>query len=515
MNGAESLLRTLVSSGVNICFTNPGTSEMYCVAALDQVQEMRAVLGLFEGVVSGAADGYARMLDKPAATLLHLGPGLANALANFHNARKARVPIINIVGEHATYHRECDPPLGSDISAFAAPVSGWIRTVESPQEIPAATREAVIASLHPHGRIATLIVPADCSWENAPDPDISPIIFPQSARAGDDAVEGSAQALLAGGQAALLMTGAALRERGLEQAGKIAAHTGARLFCDTFNARIERGAGRTPIFSLPYFPEKAIETLTGLDHLILVGTKAPVGFFAYPGVPNRFTPEGVKLHVLSTPDQDALDALERLVSAVGAEAAQPRVQELQQPAPASGEFGPQTIAQSIAALMPEHAIVVDEAVSSGLSLPALTLGAPPHDWLAGTGGAIGLGAPLAAGAAVACPDRRVLCLEADGSGMYTLQALWTQARESLNVTTVIFSNRAYRILQMEHHRLGIGPPGPGAYNVMSLDRPALYWVKLAEGMGVPAEQVDTIEAFNHCLQNFLNEPGPNLIEAVF
>jgi len=516
MNGAESLLRTLVNGGVQVCFTNPGTSEMHFVAALDRVNGIRPILGLFEGVVSGAADGYARMTDTPAATLLHLGPGLANALANFHNARKARVPIISIVGEHATYHRECDPPLGSDIEGFAKPVSGWIKTVQSPQEISTAARESLIAARYPHGRIATLIVPADCAWEAAPGPDDAPIILPSSMLAGDDAIETAAQVLLAGGQAALLMTGLALRERGLELAGKIASHTGARLLCDTFNARIERGAGRTPVFSLPYFPDQAIATLTGLDHLILVGSKAPVGFFAYPGVPNRFTPAGVKVHVLTNQDQDPLDALERLVSAVGAEAAQARVQSLQQPQPASGEFGPQTIAQSIAAMLPEQAIVVDEAITSGLPLPTYTAGAPPHSWLAGTGGAIGLGTPLATGAAVACPDRKVLCLQADGSGMYTLQALWTQARESLNVTTVIFANRAYRILQMEHHRLGGGSaPGPGAGSVMSLDNPALDWVKLAQGMGVSACRATTIEEFNHSLQGLLKEPGPNLIEALF
>jgi len=324
-----------------------------------------------------------------------------------------------------------------------------------------------------------------------------------------------ARALKSGGKSALLMSGTVLRERGLTLAGKIAAGCGTRLFCDTFNPRIERGAGRTPVFNLPYFPEKALETLAGLDHLILVGTNPPVSFFAYPGVPNRLTPEGVNVLHLAGPDQDGIEALEHLVEMLGCGNEKPRIQELQRPQLATGEFNPQTIAQTIAALLPEHAIVVDESVSSGLPLNVMTAGAPPHDWLSQTGGSIGLGIPMAIGAAIACPDRKVLCLEADGSGMYTLQGLWTQARESLNITTVIYSNRAYRILMMEHHRLGIGSPGPGAYNVMSLDRPDLYWVKLAEGMGVPAERVDTIEGFNQCLQKFINEPGPNLIEAVF
>ena len=515
MNGAECLLRTLVKSGVQVCFTNPGTSEMQFVAAFDKVRDIRAILGLFEGVASGAADGYARMADKPAATLLHLGPGLANALANFHNARKARVPIINIVGEHATYHRECDPPLGSDIRGFAGPVSGWIKSVESPLEIPAVTREAIFAARQPPGQIATLIVPADCSWEDAPDPVQDALTVPASSPVADETIATVAQALQSGGQSALLMSGSVLRETGLTLAGKIAARCNTRLFCDTFTPRIERGAGRTPVFTLPYFPEKALETLTGLDHLILVGTSAPVSFFAYPGVPNRLTPEGVQVHLLAQPEQDGIDALDRLVDRLGAGKDKPRIQELHRPQPATGEFNPQTIAQTIAALMPEQAIVIDESVTGGLALNSLTAGAPPHDWLAQTGGSIGLGIPMAIGAAIACPDRKVLCLEADGSGMSTLQGLWTQARESLNITTVIYSNRAYRILMMEHHRLGIGTPGPGAYDVMSLDRPDLYWVKLAEGMGIPAERVDSIDGFNHCLKSFLAEPGPNLIEAVY
>lgn len=514
MNGAECLLQTLVNSGVEVCFTNPGTSEMYFVAALDRVKGMRPVLCLFEGVVSGAADGYARMADNPAATLLHLGPGLANALANFHNAKKAHSPIVNIVGEHATYHRECDPPLGSDISAFAAPVSGWIGTVESPGEMSRYVQKALTAACQPPGRIATLIVPADCSWEDAPDPLEQTLPQLAYAELDDNAVATAAEALLGGGQAALLMNGKVLRTQGLELAGKIAARTGARLFCDTFNARIERGAGRTPIFNLPYFPEQALATLNGLNHLILVGTPAPVSFFAYPGVPNRLTPEGVQIHVLASPEQNGLEALQRLVERIGAAKETPRIQEAARPQPGSGEFDPQTMAQSIGALLPEHAIVVDEALTGGLPLPTMTAGAPPHDWLAGTGGSIGLGSPLAVGAAVASPGRRVLCLEADGSGMYTLQALWTQARESLNVTTVIYANRAYRILQMEHHRLGIGAPGAGILGLMSLDHPTLDWVKLAQGMGVTARRATTIEEFNQTLEGFLKEPGPNLIEAV-
>ena len=515
MNGAESLLRTLVNGGVEVCFTNPGTSEMQFVAAVDRVEDMRCILGLFEGVVSGAADGYARMMNKPAATLLHLGPGLANALANLHNARKARVPLINIVGEHATYHRALDPPLASDIEAFAKPVSAWIKTVESASDIPNATHAAIQAAVQPPGQIATLVLPADCSWQESADPISDPVSTPEYPKPDDETIEQIARILSSGEPAALLMTGEVLHEPGLILAGKIAAKTGARLFCDTFVARHARGAGRTPVFSMPYFPEKAIETLTGLKHLVIVGTNPPVSFFAYPDMPNELTPEGVVTHRLTTPEQDGVYALGRLCDALNANNTQARQQELQLPALAQGELNPQGIAQSVAALLPEDSIIVDESISSGLSLHAMTANAHAHDLLGITGGSIGIGPPLATGAAVACPNRKVLCLQADGSAMYNLQALWTQAREGLNVTTVIYANRAYKILNFEYQRVGAGEPGPKAHSMMSLTEPVLDWKKLAEGMGVPAKSVTTADEFNRCLAAFLKEPGPNLIEAIF
>jgi len=514
MNGAESLLKTLANAGIDICFTNPGTSEMQFVAAVDRVEGMRCILGLFEGVVTGAADGYARMTDKPGATLLHLGPGLANGLANFHNAKKACVPIVNIVGEHATYHRHLDPPLASDIAAFARPVSNWIKTVESAHEVPSATHAAIQASLEPPGHIATLILPADCAWQESAEPVTEPIVRPEAARVDDKSIESVAIALRSGEPAALLLSGSVLRGEGLTLAGKISAKTGARLYSNTFNARVERGAGRTPVFNLPYSLEKAIESLSDLKHLILVGSKPPVAFFAYPGLPNELTPEGVSTQTLATPDQNGLRALEQLVDALGANNERSELQELMPPKPAGGELDPQSIAQIVAALLPENAIVVDEAVSSSSPLQPMTAASPPHDWLSVTGGSIGIGFPLAIGAAVACPHRKVLCLEADGSGMYTLQALWTQVRESLNITTVIYANQAYNILRIEHQRVGAGAPGPQARDLMALDRPNLDWVKMAQGMGMLARRVTTTAAFNKTLDAFLKEPGPNLIEAI-
>jgi len=513
MNGAESLLQTLVACGVEVCFTNPGTSEMHFVAALDRQEGMRSVLGLFEGVVTGAADGYARMTGKPACTLLHLGPGLANGLANLHNARRARVPLVNVVGDHATYHRHLDAPLTSNIAGFAEPVSGWIRAAESSQSVAADGAAAVAAALTPPGQIATLILPADTAWGPAKAP-AAPLPLPSPPQVSDDAVSAAARALQSGEPCAILMNGAALTEQGLDWAGRIAAKTGARLFADTFVTRIARGAGRVEIERVPYFGEQAAEVLAPYRHLILVATKAPVTFFAYPGKPSELTPEGCAVHTLAAPAQNAVAALEALCRAVGAGNATALRQPLQRPSLPRGALHPESAAQALGALLPEHAIVVNEGATSGFAIPAMTATAPPHDWLDLTGGAIGQGLPTAVGAAVACPDRRVVALEGDGSGMYTVQALWTMAREGLDVTSVVFSNRKYAILQVELLRVGAGNPGRKAMEMLSLNQPDLDWVKLATGMGVPATRATTAEEFSQQLGRALAEPGPNLIEVV-
>jgi acetolactate synthase-1/2/3 large subunit len=513
MNGAESLVRTLVNGGVDTCFTNPGTSEMQFVAAADRVPEMRCVLCLFEGVASGAADGYARMTDTPASTLLHLGVGLANALSNFHNAFRAWVPIVNIVGDHATWHRKHDAPLYSHIEAYARPVSGWVRSVESAAEMPEAGHAAITAALGPPGQIATLITPADCTWDESEEPITDPVLFRGFPSVDEKVIQRAAEALRSGQPTAFLMSGFALRAKGLELASRIANKTRARVICDTFNPRLERGAGRAPIERLPYFAEQAIESLVGLKHLIVVGTKAPVGFFAYPGLPSELAPPDCRIHVLARVEENIIDALKRLASAVDAEKTAPTLQELRRPALPSGELNPESVAKSLAALMPEHSIISDEGVSAGLPLLPFTAGAPPHDWLFGTGGSIGQGLPVGTGAAVACPDRRVICLQADGSGMYTVQALWTQARESLNVTNVIYKNNAYRILAIEHERVGGGKPGPKATDLFALDNPDIDWIRLSESMGIPARRARTAEEFSAALQWSLGEQGPTLIEA--
>lgn len=513
MNGAQSLVRTFVNAGVKVCFTNPGTSEMHFVAALDTEDRMRCVLGLFEGVVTGAADGYARMAGKPACTLLHLGPGLANGLANLHNARRAFSPIVNVVGEHATFHRHLDAPLTSNIQGFADPVSGWVKVSESASSVAADGAAAVQAAFGPPGQIATLILPADTAWDEPAEP-ASPLA-PRTAPSTDEpAITAAAEALRSGESCALLVNGAGTTEAGLDLLGKLASHCDVKIFADTFVARIAGGAGRLPLPRLPYFAEQAEEALAGVKHLILVDTKAPVSFFAYPGRPSELTPPGADVIQLSRIGDDSLPALAALVAATGAQSASPGVPGLKRPALADGPLTPAGIAQSLAALLPDNAVLVNEAATSGFALSQFLATSAPHDMLNLTGGAIGMGLPAALGAAVACPDRRTVALQADGSAMYTIQALWSMAREGLDVTTIIFANRKYAILQMEFMRVGAHNPGPKAMDMLDLSRPDLNFVDLAKGMGVPGVQATDAATFNAALAESFATPGPFLIEAL-
>jgi acetolactate synthase I/II/III large subunit len=513
MNGAESLMRTLVESGVEVCFANPGTSEMHFVAALDQVEGMRPVLGLFEGVVTGMADGYARMAGKPAATLLHLGPGLANGLANLHNARRAASPVVNIVGDHATSHLQYDAPLTSDVAGFARPVSAWVHTSTSARTVAADAARAVQAARQAPGQIATLILPADTAWLDAERP-APPLFVPSPATVPDDAVAAAVAALRNGRRTAMLLRGSVLHERGLVAAGRIAAETGVRLLCDTFTARLQRGAGRVVVERLPYFAEQLVEALADVEQLLLVGSKPPVSFFAYPGKPSWCTPESADIGVLAHPHEDGVAALEAVADLLGAPPHPASVADYVVDELPTGRLDQFSIGRAVARLLPAHAIVVDEAATSGLGFGIAGATAAPHDVLSLTGGSIGQGLPVATGAAVAAPDRKVVCLHGDGGAMYTLQALWTQARERLDVVTVIFLNRAYSILRIELARVGATAGGPKAMSMFDLGDPALDWVQLAEGMGVEAVRVDTAEAFASAFSSAVSSRGPRLIEAV-
>ncbi|WP_394778931.1 acetolactate synthase large subunit [Undibacterium sp.] len=518
MNGAESLVRTLLANDVDVCFSNPGTSEMHFLAALDKVPGMRCVLTLFEGVATGAADGYFRISQKPASTLLHLAPGLANGLSNLHNAKKARSGIVNIVGEHASYHLDYDAPLTGDIEGVARPMSHWVRTCRDSYAVAADGAEAVaIARGAPHG-IATLVLPADASW--GPAEQAAASYSPVAAQSvSQEALNAAAAALKAdtasSGPVVMLLGGDALRGKALEYAGRIAAKTGCRLMSEGQNARLERGAGRTLLDRLPYDVDGALAALKGVARLVLVGAKAPVAFFAYPDQPSLLAPPECEIVSFAQAGHDmeaALAALAELLQVSSADIA--GIALLQRPALPSGKVTSEGIAAVLGALIPEQAIVVDESISMGRGFFPPTSGAAPHDWMNSMGASLGYAMPVAVGAAMAAPERKVLALIGDGSAMYTLQALWTMAREGLDVTIVILANRSYNILRSELKKVGLAQPGKTALDMLSLDNPALDWVALAKGHGVPAARADELTVFAKELARGFASEGPYLIELV-
>jgi acetolactate synthase I/II/III large subunit len=512
MNGAESLIRSLVAAGVRVCFSNPGTSEIHLVAALDRAPEMRSVLGLFEGVVTGAADGYARMAEEPACTLLHLGPGFGNGLANTHNAYRARVPIVNLVGQHATFHLHHDTPLTSDIEAIARPYSRWLRTASSADHVGRDAAEAVAEARTAPGQIATLIVPSDVSW-NEGGAIASPRTIPGAKLPSTASIDHAAEMLRSVKRTALLLSGKALYGEGLRQAGRIAAATGAKLLSPYPFTRLERGVGVPNVDRVAYILELAREQLNEFGQFILVGAIPPVAYFAYPGKDSVVIPTDRRIHTLARPDEDLIGALVSLGEALSlADQTSSHMDTVERPTPPSGEITLAAVSAVIGALIPENAILVEESMTSGRGLMPATRSAPPHDWLGNTGGSIGIALPLAVGAAIAEPERRVLCLTADGSAMYTLQALWTMARESLKVTTVVFANRTYAVLKREFSYLGVGEPGPKAKEVFEIGRPDLDWVQLAKGMGVPGSRVTSLNALGKALRDGFDSDGPTLIE---
>lgn len=516
MTGADRLCDVLLANGIDVCFANPGTSEMHFVAALDRRPELRCILGLFEGVVSGAADGYARMTRKPAATLLHTGPGLANGLASQHNARRARTPLVSIVGDHASYHRPYDPPLATDVESLAGPMSDWVRRITGPDDVAPAAQAAIEAAIRTSG-VATLILPADASWGEAKD--TRPVVAPTIVRGRVDhaAVQTVAAKLRSSGSRAGLLIGqdGAIGEA-LTSAARVAAKTGALLLNEVFVARTERGRGKPIATRIPYPIKQARAVLANLDVLILVGAREPVAFFAYPGKPSRLVPDGCEIITLADRDADHRQALAALAEALDATHSPIETPQGSPAEPvASGTLTDDAISEAVAFHLPEGAVVVMEPLTSARTFESRSANAAPHEFIyCPSGGAIGAGIPTATGAAVGAPGRKVISLQADGSGMYTLQGLWTQARENLDVLTIIYSNRVYAILEMEMKNLGLGEPQANARRMMAIDQPPLDWVALAKGMGVEGLRADTAGQFRDGLAAALRRRGPFLIEAV-
>ncbi len=539
MRGADSLMRSLAESGIEICFANPGTSEMHLVAGLDAAPGVKPVLTLHENVASGAADGWGRMRGRPASTLLHLGPGLSNALSNLHNARRGGTPIVNIVGDHASYHVANDPPLASDIAALARTVSGWVYTVPSAQAAEVAGRAAVAAASGPPGAIATLIVPADAAWgEVAATSDaaadeqekrsrvaeegagVSAVVLAGATRAPSvalpdaetHAVERAAAALASGEPVMLLVGGRAMTPELLALASQVAARTGAQLCCTPFTARARRGAGTVAVERLPYFPELVTQRLAGVRHLVLIDAPAPVAFFAYPGQSTALVPSSCEVQSLVGGGADVRELLQALVARTAAGGSDAARVEAAIPSIPNGSISPAVFAQTLAAVLPEEAIVCDEAITNRFPAMLATIGARPHDWCCITGGSLGSGMPMALGAALGAPGRRVLNLQGDGSTMYTPQALWSLAREGVDVTTVILANRRYRILDVELERLQLTNIDRGRA-LTDLSHPSIDFVQLAGALGVRALRVDQAGALADAMQRAFAEPGPCLIEA--
>lgn len=514
MNGAQILVQTLLNHDINLCFANPGTSEMHFVAALDQYPEMRCILGLFEGGVTGAADGYYRMSHRVAATMLHLGPGLGNGWANLHNGRKARSGILNIVGDHATWHSHHPSPLNSDILGLAHSISDWVHRSISAEQIAGDCRNAIEAARTVPGQIATLILPADTAWTEVDGPILLPPAPPKPlAIPPEDEIKTAAAALQKGETAGLYVGDRALLDGTLELAARIAAKTGCKLIGPFRSGRIPRGAGRVQLDRLT--PSVAINRrkLAGISDIVLVGTIPPAAFFAYPDLPSLPFETEATVQVLAEDHMNLHEALQRLAVACEALNTPIEVAPFDPPALPHGELTKEKIGLVLGALIPEQGIIVDESITSGRTFGAATLHAQPHDWLQNTGGAIGQGLPNAVGAALACPDRQVICLMGDGAAMYTIQSLWTMARENLNVTIVIFANKGYQVLRQELMKVGITEIGKNAVSMLEVDHPTLDWVMLAKGHGVDAGRADSVERFVDLFRHGLAQPGPFLIEA--
>ncbi len=508
--GADVLLATLAEEGVNVCFANPGTTELDVVRALEKCQDVRFVLGLQENVCTGAADGYGRMAGRPAATLLHLGPGFANGIANLHNARRAHSPIVNVIGDHTSWHLPYDAPLTSDIESLARPVSGWVHRITGVGDVAAATRQAVRNTRENGGQGTTLIFPAD--YQAATAAALADESAPEQAppQSWDMTV---ASARLSGAKKPLFLlggggAGSALGEEGQKTVARLLAATGGTAYAETFPARAERGAGLPAFDRLPYFPEPARAALDAADLVVLVGAAAPITYFGYEGHPSELVAPDRLLKICG-PGEDAVGRLQMLAEAMGAPAYVAAVHAL--PAPDEGLLNPQRIAGALARLLPHDSIVSVEGGTCGYPFYAASAAAARHTALTNTGGAIGQGLPVALGAAIACPGRQVVALVSDGSTQYTVQTLWTIAHEQLPVVVLVAANHQYAILRNELRRGGAAL-GAKAEAITSLDKPRIDWVALATAYGVHGVRATTTGELEEALQTAFKSGQPAVIE---
>lgn len=515
--GAQHILTGLSDAGIELIFTNPGTTEIYFVDALGKVPIPRPVLTLTEAVAAGAADGAARIGGQPTALLLHLGPGLANAIAYLHNAKRAHSPIVVVVGDHSQGVANQDPPLASDIDSLAHTFSKAVIHVtqhEHPRH--SAARAGYIAVDATPG-IVTLIVPSDLSWSETNDiprlqrPPRTPLNTPEST------LERASAALIEPDGTAVIVGGDLLRTEGQETLERLTRCQNLTVWANTFPARMDRGYGRPRVRRLPYLPEMAIAALENTRRVVIAGGANPVPFFGYPHLPDRLVTEECEIITLTSDPSAAPSSIAALMpnaeelTLLGSTHIEPATKDDDNAA-----LNPANFASVVAELLPADTIVVDESNTLGLNLEEATANAAAHTWLpALTGGAIGHGLGMAIGAALAAPERRVLALIADGSSLYTPQALWTHASETLNITTVILSNRSYGILNFELHRLGSEAETEGAKRLLSLSPPSIDHIRLATGFGVPAARASTVGELIDALTSAWLSRGPSLIEAEF
>lgn len=510
--GAQALVSTLANNGVTHCFANPGTSEMHLVQALDKEPRIKSVLCLFEGVATGAADGFARISGTPAMTLLHLGAGFGNGIANIHNAMKGHVPMINVIGDHATYHRKYDAPLTCDLETLVKPHSSHIGIVDSALiggEIAASAFEA--ATNHPNSPVS-IILPADSAW-NEGGIDGPKISLKSPSLVENSKIDEAIELIKNANKPVILVGGKTLGdEKALELFSRFKA-ANIRIMVDTFPAKLRRGGGLFEPDRMQYFGEMALDDLKNTDLMVIAGTQIPVAFFAYPNKPSILVPENCQTFELAARYEDSFEALSRIADALDLHIAPPKRELKTMPAP-EGALNPFSCAQSLARHMPHNAIISDDAVTAGLPLYLATSNAKAHDWLFLTGGAIGQGLPVAIGAQMADLKRKTIALSGDGAGMYCIQSLWTMAREKLPIVTIIFANRSYRILNIEMARTEAGAMGETAKQMLSLESPALDYVKIAEGMGIMAKSVSDAKIFDEVLKEAIEANVPYLIEAI-
>ncbi|MDR3635361.1 MAG: acetolactate synthase large subunit [Isosphaeraceae bacterium] len=513
MNGAQSLFKSLVDAGITTCFANPGTSEMQLVYEIGITDAVRPVLCLQEDVVTGAADGYGRMKGAPAFTLLHVACGFANGIAMVHNAARANTPVVNVVGTNASYHQANYPEhelVNGRVSDLARAVSHWCGEARSASHL--GELGAAAAALAKTGKVCTIVAPTNCHWDEANPPPTPPSSSgrPQVA---PEAIARAAGMLSNGKKTGLVLGNLALQGEALECAGRVAARTGAVLLAETFPSRyLARGEGRPPVDPIPYEFEIGVKFLEPFEQLVFVGSGLPVATFAYKNKPTLKSPPGCDLFAMASADEDLETALRALAEASGATGT-PALQPRTPASPPSGELTAAAIGQTLCSLLPENAILVDEAATNGPPIYAATKGARAHDYLNPvTGGAIGGGPPMALGAAIACPDRKVVLLQADGSGMYTVQALWSMAREKADVIIIVLKNDAYAILGLELARVRERETNAKMKSMLDLGKPTLGWVEIATGLGVPATRVGTAEEFHQRFEAALGAKGPQLIE---